>query len=190
MHASELRETAFRMWMEPGPEGEHRSFEDVAESLNIAKGTVVRWAKGNKKFGEEPWDARRKRVIALATEKSEEEIADEYKRVLEQLGTVRDDLFKCVQEMEPTSAEGAVHAMVSVIKLDQALRGPKKLDQAAMRQQILRDYIPRTVVAVCDFLSQDQAVKQSIESRKDALLEFVMGHMSSFAAEELRTLKP
>lgn len=180
MHDAELREKAFHLWMEG------HSYEDVARLCDVSKQTVVRMSKGNKRFKELPWKIRRQRVTEQVQRKADDNLADRRTKLVAQVRKVRNSIWKQVMEREVGSAEGGVHALVSLIRMEMTLTGDKPSNETEVIERTIRSAVPKTILAVCDFLSESDDIKKLIDARKSELVSNVMDAMLRITGEELR----
>ena len=185
MHAGALRDKAFRLWMEPKEDQSHRSYEEIATIVGVTKQTIVRWAKGDPKRGETNWEERRRRVTVRSEEKSDEDLAARKAKLAKKLRQLRDHLFGQALEAEISSAEGAVYAILGLVKAEAALTD-QKISEPQLVQKVVEKVVPRVVISVCEFLSDDEAIRQKIDARKDELIKTVVEKLLSYATEEFK----
>jgi uncharacterized protein YjcR len=169
MHPGSDRQDAFRMWVEG------RSYEEIAAKMNVAKGTVVRWAERDK------WKVRADKIKLRANEKLDESLSSVRARLAKQIRKYRKHLGDQILNLEANSLEGGVHAMVNLIRTEIQLLTPEKTPTD--RIEYAKNLVPRVVMTMVKLLSTNADIAAVIETKRAEIIKLVSEDAIKFANE-------
>ncbi len=178
MHGSDLRTECFRLWVETGPDGKHRSMQAIADAKGVSKQTLINWAKQDR------WKERRAKIKQKGAEKLDEELSIRKANLAKKIGKIRDSTIKDMHNMHASSLEGAAHAVVSLTKMEMQLVTPEEIPLD--RIEFSKDVVPRVLTAIVEKLSDDEQLRAKIETMKEDLIRIATDDAIKFANENYK----